>query len=95
MSRRDGLRRGASASTSAFAFLGVALMPKCPVCVAAVLSTVGVGATFGAWFAPVARPFGLAVAVLALVVFARSEWRRRRRRVATRECGCAPGDGAT
>jgi hypothetical protein len=92
MSPRDVATRAASASTSAVGFIGVALMPKCPVCVAAALSAIGVGASIGAWLAPIARPLGIAVALIALAVFVRGEWQRRRQRSVAAACGCASAD---
>jgi hypothetical protein len=61
-----------------------ALIPKCPLCIAAALSALGVGASFSAWLSPALRPMGFALVAVTLLVFARGEWRRRRRRA----CGC-------
>jgi hypothetical protein len=80
MSRRDRTRRAASASASLGALLVAALIPKCPLCVAAALSALGLGATLGSALAPLLRPVGFGLAVVALVVFGRAEWRRRTRR---------------
>jgi hypothetical protein len=79
MSPREGVERAASASASVGTIVLAALIPKCPLCVAAALSALGVGATVGSAVAPFLRPVGLALAVFALVVFGRSEWRRRAR----------------
>jgi len=88
MSPRDGVRRAARASASIGALVAAALLPKCPLCVAAVLSALGIGASVSASVAPALRPLGIAVAVLALVLFARGEWRRRRQQHAcARACG--------
>lgn len=86
---RDGVVRGASVSTSALAVIGAALMPKCPLCVAAVLSTLGVGLTTRLWVAPMARPLAMAVAVVAVLLVVRGEWLRRARHGASRQCACA------
>lgn len=96
MSPREGMARGASAGVPAFAVLGAALMPKCPLCVAAVLSTLGVGLSTRLWVAPMVRPLALAVAVVAVVLFVLGEWLRRAGRGASGPCGCAvesPRDG--
>ena len=71
----DGTRRVASASASIGAVVVAALIPKCPLCVAAALSAIGVGASL----APIVRPVGLVVAAVALAAAARVEWRRRKR----------------
>lgn len=86
MSRRDGVRRVARASASIGAIVVAVLIPKCPLCIAAWLSAIGVGATLGLTLAPVVRPSVIALAVLALVVVARGEWRRRRRRLCASAC---------
>jgi hypothetical protein len=87
MSRREGTRRVATALGSLGAIVAAALVPKCPFCVAAVLSAVGVGVTAGSWLAPMVRPLGFAVAVVAALVFARAEWRRRKQRSCALACG--------
>jgi hypothetical protein len=79
MSPPDRLRRAARASASLAALVVAVLIPKCPLCVAAALSALGLGATLGSWLAPAVRPLGLGLAVAGLLVFARSEWHRRRR----------------
>ena len=72
--------------------LAAAFVPKCPLCVAAMLSAIGVGTGAASTIAPVVRPlmFGLALAALALLV--RSEWRRlRARRAGTSSPPCCAG----
>jgi hypothetical protein len=87
MSLRDGVRRVASGSASIGAIVVAALIPKCPLCVAAALSAIGVGATVGSSLAPIARPIGFALAAVALVASGIGEWRRRRRRACAVACG--------
>ena len=64
-------RRRAALSVGAFVL--AALIPKCPLCVAAALSVLG----FGASLAPVLRPLAFVVAAAALVLFL-VPWVRRR-----------------
>jgi hypothetical protein len=90
MSRPD--RRLARAAASLGSLVLAVLLPKCPVCVAAWLSALGVGASLGATLAPVLRPLGFTLAALALAVFLAGEWRRRRaRRIARRATAGSPG----
>jgi hypothetical protein len=44
------------------------LAPKCPFCLAAYLSLVGLGAGTAGVLAPMLRPFGIALIVLSLVL---------------------------
>jgi hypothetical protein len=68
--------RAAGGATSLGTLVVAALVPKCPLCVAALLSSVGVGATVAAQLAPVVRPLGFTLAIAALVAAAVVEWRR-------------------
>lgn len=56
------------------------LLPKCPVCVAALLSALGIGASIVDALAPVLRPAALALGLLLAVVLAALVARRTRRR---------------
>lgn len=76
MSPREAARRATSALTSVFAVVLATLIPKCPLCVAAALSAIGIGTTLGSAVAPIVRPFGFALAVVVMLVAARREWRR-------------------
>jgi hypothetical protein len=67
-------------ATSVAAGIGVALLPKCPLCVAALLMSLGMGATGAAILGPIARPGLLALACGALLAGIAYEWRRRRQR---------------
>jgi hypothetical protein len=77
MRRSDGARRLAGASGSLGAIAVAALIPKCPLCIAAVLSALGVGAELSSSVAPIARPLAIVLAVIAVFLVARAEWRRR------------------
>jgi hypothetical protein len=81
MFRSEGVRRAARASAPLGAILLAALIPKCPLCVAAALSALGMGAMLGAHFAPGVRALAIALALVSSLAFARSEWLRHRRRV--------------
>jgi hypothetical protein len=61
------------------ATLAVALLPKCPLCVAACLTAFGVGAGAAGAAAPFVRPAALIFALLALSAFAVGAWRARKR----------------
>jgi hypothetical protein len=79
------LGRVAMALSSAGTFVLAALIPKCPLCVAAALTAWGVGASAASAVAPAVKPvaFGLmAVAAITLVVFAVRRMRSRSRAAA-------------
>jgi threonine/homoserine efflux transporter RhtA len=80
----DLRRRVGTAITSLGTIVVAALVPKCPLCIAAALSVAGCGAAAAGRIAPLVRPLGLVFALVAMVVFARYEWRRRQRAV---RCG--------
>jgi hypothetical protein len=69
---------------SALAGIGAGLLPKCPLCIAAMLSALGMGATGAALLSVLARPGLLVLAGGALVAVVAVQWRRR----ATRAIGC-------
>ena len=73
MSLREG--RAASLGT----IVAAALVPKCPLCVAAMLSALGVGSAAAGAIAPAVRPVVFTLAALAVALLARLEWRRLRR----------------
>jgi hypothetical protein len=75
MTSTGNLRRPLLSSLGAA--LGLALLPKCPLCVAAYLASLGVGADLAGRAAPVVRP--LVVAVLAVALLALVAGVRRRR----------------
>ncbi|HEX7450759.1 MAG TPA: hypothetical protein VF294_00660 [Polyangiaceae bacterium] len=55
--------------------LGALLVPKCPLCVAAALSLLGVNAVAASSAAPLIRPLSFAVSVAFLLCVLRSERR--------------------
>src|SRR4029077_10206069 len=63
--------------TSLAAIVGTALVPKCPLCVAAALSALGIGATAARQMAPFVRTGGVVLAVIAGLTLLYLEWRRR------------------
>lgn len=78
--------RVAGPVTSVALALGAALLPKCPLCIAAALSALGVGAAVSHGVAPWLRP--LAIAFSAVVAIAWM-WRTRRtsaHRAASADC---------
>ena len=77
--------RTAGASTAIGALAAGALLPKCPLCIAAALSALGFGTAVGGALAPYVRPAALVVAVFAAAAFGRAAWRRRKRQA----CRCA------
>ncbi len=60
------LASGLSLALGLFAVLA----PKCPMCLAAYLSVVGLGVTGAGFFAPLLAPLGAALLVVALVPLA-------------------------
>ena len=99
MSRGDGQdrhlqsRRRFGAATSLAAWIGVALMPKCPLCVAVALSGLGVGAAWATGLSSYARPgaWGVAVAAVLWTLYVEGRRFRARRgnaRQQARVCSC-------
>jgi hypothetical protein len=68
--------RLASRTTSAAAIIAAALVPKCPLCVAAMLSALGLGSACATFLGGVARPFTFAFAATAIVLLGWVEVRR-------------------
>lgn len=97
-SRRSLDRSRTRASGSGAASLGslaaMALLPKCPVCVAAWLAAFGVGGGIASTVAPFVRPL---VFTLAVVAGARLAWVlcTARKRVAPRVTGGCPACAAS
>jgi hypothetical protein len=75
-------------ATSLAAIVGTALVPKCPLCVAAALSALGLGAAIAQRVAPFVRTLGFAIGAAALVTLMVLEWGpwRRRRGAACARC---------
>lgn len=74
MSRRDELQNGRRTLSSFAASLGsalaIALMPKCPLCIAAALSSLGASAALSGVVAPVVRPLVVVIGAAAALAFA-------------------------
>jgi hypothetical protein len=67
-----------SAARAAAATLGVALLPKCPLCIAAYLTSFGLGSAAAAVAAPLLRPFAWLLAGASFLALAGSAWRKLR-----------------
>ncbi len=74
--QRGGAARALASFTS---LLAAALVPKCPLCVAALLSALGLGAGSASLLAPWLRPFVLGTGGVAILSLVWSERRRLRR----------------
>jgi len=68
-----------AAGTSVLAIVGAALVPKCPLCVAAALTALGLGGAIAQRVAPFVRTSGFAIGGVALALFVFFAWPRRRR----------------
>ena len=81
--------RIASRSTSAVAILAAALVPKCPLCVIAMLSALGLSSAWATFLGGVARPLVFTLAGTAVVLVGFFEFRRLApRRRAHRSASC-------
>ena len=80
-------------ATSLAAIVATALVPKCPLCVAAALSALGLGAAIAQQIAPFVRTLGFTMGAVALVTLIVLEWRRRRGPACGR-CASAHRQGA-
>src|SRR5688572_4110230 len=76
---------GRAASSVGAALLAV-LVPKCPLCVAAYLTSLGLGAAASHSAAPFVRPAAFMLAAVSLIVLALGVWRRHKRRTAPSCC---------
>jgi hypothetical protein len=65
---RQSVRRLRGAASGIGAGLLAVLIPKCPLCVAAWLTALGVGATGAGLVAPLVRPVALALILVATVL---------------------------
>jgi hypothetical protein len=80
------------ATSSVFATLGVLALPKCPLCVAAYLVSLGVGAEAAHSAAPFVRPLAWLLMLAALAALGFGLWRARKRpRAVAASCCCGPG----
>jgi hypothetical protein len=88
-------RSFAHATRAVTAMLGLVLLPKCPLCIAAYLASFGLGAGAAAFAAPLVRPLGWLLATTACAALVHGWWRhaRARRPEAGRQsaggCRCA------
>mgnify|MGYP001585354311 CR=1 FL=1 len=80
-------RRASAIASAAGAFALAALVPKCPLCIAAALSAWGVGTSMAGTLAPSVRPVLFAVAVLLAVQVKRG--RARSHEAALRQRCCS------
>jgi hypothetical protein len=82
LSARTGARPPVGSWLGLVAGIAAALAPKCPICLAAYLSMLGIGVGL-ARFAPMLFPFGVVLASIAFISLVRS-----RRRPPQRESRC-------
>jgi hypothetical protein len=66
------------AATSLGGLIALALLPKCPLCIAAYLTAFGLSASIAALLAPLLRPAAALVLVAALLACLFVLWRHRR-----------------
>jgi hypothetical protein len=80
LARRSRLLRASArrAATSLAGLIVLALLPKCPFCVAAYLTALGLSASIAALLAPLLRPAAALVLVAALLACLFAVWRQRR-----------------
>jgi hypothetical protein len=71
--------RAASALACIGAATGAALVPKCPLCVAAILSAAGFGAAGARHLAPFVRGSAFVFGASLAIAFVLFHWRRTRR----------------
>jgi hypothetical protein len=85
-SKRVAPRRWPSVVSSLGSTVLLALVPKCPLCVAAVLSSLGLGAAAASFLGPLLRPFAILLVLVAVVALAAGERRRVHARRAAHSC---------
>jgi hypothetical protein len=84
---------GRGAATSIGSSIAFALAPKCPLCVAAWLSALGLGATGAGVVAPLLRPIALCLAIGAALVVAFTEIRAFRDRRRAKQLAASGSSG--
>ena len=72
--------------SSVGALMAALAVPKCPLCVAALLSAMGIGGALAEAVVPFLRPAAIAVSVVLAVVLAASLAARRARRSTCPDC---------
>jgi hypothetical protein len=78
------------ATSSAAATLALLLLPKCPLCVAAYLVSLGVGVEAASSAAPFIRPLAWVLVLGAFAGLAAALWRSRKRaKAAAPRCCCS------
>lgn len=79
--------RARRVGTSLLAALVVALVPKCPLCIAAYLTGLGLSVSAAVLVAPLLFPAAVVLSVAVLVTLVL--FSRQRRRTQTESCRCA------
>jgi hypothetical protein len=74
--------------TSIGAVAAAVALPKCPLCVAGLLSAAGIGGSLVETVVPILRPAALALGLVLAVVLAASLVARRARRRPCPDCEC-------
>ncbi len=87
-SKQGAPRRGLNLVTSLASTVLLALVPKCPLCVAAVLSSLGLGAAAASFLGPLLRPFAILLVLVAIAALAMGERRRFRARRTAHSNSC-------
>jgi hypothetical protein len=77
--RAFDLRRAGGMLGSAASVVFAALVPKCPLCAAALMTAYGASGTAALEVAPFVRFAAIGVAVASVVAFLALEWRRAQR----------------
>jgi hypothetical protein len=86
--RRSDVRRAGAFAGSMAGVIGAVLVPKCPLCAAAMLTALGASSTAALEVAPFVRVIAIVVAALSVLVFGALEWRRRARATDARCATC-------
>jgi hypothetical protein len=78
------------AASTLGALLSLVLLPKCPLCIAAYLTSLGFGVSASAFAAPLVRPLAAALAATAFVALGYGLWRHQRRAPGCWRCPPTP-----
>jgi uncharacterized membrane protein YjjB (DUF3815 family) len=79
MTSTPGRRDRRTIASSIVAAIGFVLLPKCPLCIAAYLVSLGLGAEAASGAAPMIRPIVSVALAASLIALFATAWRRRRR----------------